>query len=134
MSREIKFRGFATKSKKMVDLHAITPLALQEGLLEAEGCGGVFIPFRDDIKLMQFTGLKDKNGVEIYEGDILQCDSEDGLVTGQIVFGEAGDESIWWSGFRLKVIDVTDYPDDEPVEIKVIGNIYENPELLEVSA
>jgi uncharacterized phage protein (TIGR01671 family) len=80
---------------------------------------------------MQFTGIKDKNGVEIYEADIVRFDTEDGIATSQVVFDDGDeDESTWISGLRFKVIDLADYEDDEPIGLVIIGNIYQNPELL----
>jgi uncharacterized phage protein (TIGR01671 family) len=94
----------------------------------------------DDYPLMQYTGLKDKTGREIYEGDIVRYETEDGDVwTAQIIW-DTGEENIFISGFKAQPIhDITDeiYDDNgnPPLgwtgEIEVIGNIYENPELLE---
>ncbi len=87
--------------------------------------------FGDDIILMQYTGLKDKNGKEIYEGDILKSDSfgytnDDKEINGKVVWNAYG--------WHIKVMNedgcehfcwIADFRD-----IEVIGNIYENPELL----
>ena len=79
--------------------------------------------YPEEIVLMQYTGLKDKNGKEIYEGDILNGDFPD------VVFWD-NDRGQW--GLRN-----SENPDDTLWEIKrdnnpeIIGNIYENPELLE---
>lgn len=81
--REIKFRAW--NGKEIVDLQAITPLALDDNMnnqLAMRGESGLFIPFSDEIKLMQYTGLKDMNGVaEVYECDIID---ESGLIVGNI--------------------------------------------------
>ena len=81
--------------------------------------------------LMQFTGLKDKNGKEIFEGDILSYgNKKDGIII-QIVWIDLSD-----NGFNILrqkdknvMHDIRIYRFDEQAE--VIGNIWENPELLE---
>ena len=93
-----------------------------------------------DCEIMQYTGLKDKNGKEIYEGDIVK--QEDSYYGNQIVrFGvvEIMDNEDYGSnqvcGFYLEKINPNG--DGEPRHMEynkykeVIGNIYENPELLE---
>lgn len=79
----------------------------------------------DDV--MQFTGLKDKNGKEIYEGDILKGDW---AITDDI---EVGAVEFYGGAFRFK-------PAGLPIEFgyyrkecEVIGNIYENPDLIDKS-
>lgn len=79
-----------------------------------------FEPYHKDIKLMQYTGLKDKNGKEIYEGDILRNYGND--IEDWVVSYEEG-----------KFIGIFDNVCEDLYEIhdfEVIGNIYENPELI----
>lgn len=84
----------------------------------------------DDYKIMQSTGLKDKNGVEIFEGDIVLFTIEDGF---DYVYGKPGriNLSLQW-GAGVRASSRGNYSLRECREVKIIGNIYENPELLEV--
>lgn len=90
-----------------------------------------------EVELMQYTGLKDKNDKEIYEGDIVSFEDSDGgyeypdlvVNTGIVEYGELG----FYFTNRIAV-DMADFyiKDGRCDEVEVIGNIYENPELLEV--
>ena len=83
-------------------------------------------------KLMQYTGLKDKNGVEIYEGDIVQ--SSFGIPPIRVrarVYFEDGCFSINTKDADPNITTLIHFMDCLNDEVEVIGNIYENPELLE---
>lgn len=79
----------------------------------------------DDLVLMQFTGLHDKNGKKIYEGDILKSDESFWKNENIVVNYQNGG----FYPFRFECQEQTDLLD--PKRSEIIGNIYENPELLE---
>ena len=79
------------------------------------------INISDEYELMQYTGLKDKNGTEIYEGDICKDSVE---YTTAPIRRHPGYFSF------MGCILGSDMLDQENMELEVIGNIYENPELL----
>ena len=111
--REIKFRAWNVATKVMVDLKKITPLALN---MDTDG---LFIPFSDGLPLMQFTGLYDKNGKEIYEGDIVQ-DYKNNLY-----------QEILYTSYIIKW-DINCFNTRRMSWLsEVIGNIYENGNLLD---
>jgi uncharacterized phage protein (TIGR01671 family) len=123
MSREIKFRAWVVRDSE--DDAEIVPY--MEDMNGVESYNDPFEEHRKgNIVLLQYTGLQDKNGREIYEGDILQDDYGAGEVEwvkehcAYMVFTR--NPSIY---HRLE-------SDGKLVQSEVIGSIYENPELLEV--
>jgi uncharacterized phage protein (TIGR01671 family) len=88
----------------------------------------VFYEAYKNFTLMQYTGLKDKNGKEIYEGDLLRCvfdDEDEDNTPSEVVFARGA----FFIGYEPNMICLT-VGECEADELEVIGNIYENPELL----
>ena len=115
--REIKFRAWDKKNKR---LYEVWELTLEEDgsvdILRMWGMKGrQMFKLGEEIELMQYTGLKDKNGKEIYEGDIVKTNNKR-IFSIEIpdIFYKLADGS-WMT----------------ETDFGVIGNIYENPELLE---
>ena len=128
---KIKFRAWDVEGNRMVDLHKLTPLILNTET------NGVFIPFLKKLIVEQFTGLKDKNGKEIYDGDYLEFLSCSGL---DILLEEEPKlqtymKPIFWNTDELcwAVGNTEDWfkPNikTDNYEFLVVGNIHENPEL-----
>lgn len=78
---------------------------------------------KDRFVLVQSTGLKDKNGEEVYEGDIVKVETRGGVVYGDVKYKSCS-FMICSEDMDRIMLDCWDY--------EVIGNIYENPELMEV--
>ena len=86
----------------------------------------------DEITLMQSTGLKDKNGQEIFEGDVVQF--EDCSEASDFLYINTGIIEWCQGGFHVTNRDsvlMEDLLDGDSLDVTIIGNIYENPELLE---
>ncbi|MFA5298150.1 MAG: YopX family protein [Lutibacter sp.] len=122
MSREIKFRAWDKAKDKWID-GAYGFHILGENML----IGGLFhdysIPDLNNIIVMQYTGLNDKNGKEIYEGDKLNNPNDASafeIIEWNVLNGcwQLGE-----NGFPIGKYRLSDF-------WEVIGNIYENPELL----
>ncbi|MCE8267937.1 hypothetical protein JJO14_09345 [Listeria monocytogenes] len=123
--RAIGFRAFVKETKKMLP---VTDLCFNE--IEAvgvSGCGNAnctlcvdWYSF-DDVVLMQYTGLKDKNGKKIFEGDMGW--DEHNECYGVVKF-EEGKFLYAWENIAEDLWEVAD-------SIEIYGNIHENPELLE---
>lgn len=121
--RNLKFRTWDALHKKMLTggetLSQFHPDGSMYAVVyDSEGCSA-------HIPLMQYTGLKDKNGVEIYEGDIVQITFDwgygPGSVYAEVVFEDAG--------YKFKSDAGCAYGTDG--SSLVVGNIYQHPELLE---
>lgn len=76
--------------------------------------------------LMQYIGIKDMNGVEVYEGDIVELANGSNFYIGTIIFSD----TYFCIKYKSKYREV-DYEYFFSAQFRVIGNIYENPELLD---
>ena len=123
--RQIKFRAWDKDKKKMIEqcpFQSYHEFVLTPGGIPFDLSGsGKVQPY----ELMQFTGLHDKNGKEIYEGDVVRYNHVylDHPVDFEVMFDEGG-----FGQRRIDGEEVSDWYEWE--ELEVIGNIYENPELL----
>ena len=129
--REIKFRGWHTVASKMFsaeEMAADQLTILPTGsFINVHGLDTRLSEIYDKSKFipLQYTGLKDKNGVEIYEGDIVRNELYEVFLVeywGEHWFGYVIRTGETWCGHLY-----------EYDEYEVIGNIYDNPEMLEVS-
>lgn len=110
--REIKFRAWLPDIQMMNNWMSGVDGGTKENIES-------YLDDPDSI-LMQYTGLKDKNGKEIYEGDIVHFKTKGGNeMTYDVRYSD------YHAGFKPTRLTQTNYQ-----EITVIGNIYENPELL----
>ncbi|EDN9715615.1 hypothetical protein GJB75_09920 [Listeria monocytogenes] len=134
--REIEYRAFVKETKKMLP---VTDLCFNETeAVGVSGCGDAnctlcvdWYSF-DDVVLMQYTGLKDKNGKKIFEGDIV-INSKGQIRYIAFLVQEAGFVVVLKnSDYRLGHRNTNECY-EKATHHKVIGNMHENPELLEVA-
>jgi len=135
MSREIKFRAKSIETEKWIygtylelgaGLHYIIPLLRYHPISESD-----YEKYQVDpetigqfVELAVFSSLKDKKGKEIFEGDIVELDGEQGMVF--IIIWS--DENL---GFMLEDTHLPNYTKSyENEELEVIGNIYDNQDLV----
>jgi uncharacterized phage protein (TIGR01671 family) len=127
MEREIKFRAWDKVHKKFLDEDDVC-IGLDGCLYSVEYIGDTCMHHSvtniteinsSKVILSQFTGLKDKKGVDVYEGDIVEWLQRDETRTRLVVKFE-------WDDLLSRVYT---YPYIGPTA-KIIGNVFENPELL----
>lgn len=125
MSRKVKYRVWDNENKSYNDPYSYAYYALtQDGRLDFYCHGDRMDEADPDVYFIeQYAGLKDKNGKEIYEGDIL--DDGEGHI-GKVLYNERiASFAYEWGNCGATFMSL--YTSD----MKVIGNIHENPELLE---
>jgi hypothetical protein len=124
--REIKFRCWDKEAEKMHEVWGVTPITL----CTKEGAQFPCYESRDKFVLMQYTGLKDGHGKEIYEGDVVVQFTGSGKEAqrGDVRWStnetgyQIGDAECWRLGIYAGMFGKN--------SLEVIGNIYENPDLL----
>ena len=127
--REIKFRAWLKKEKKMVNVETLF-IGINRLCFGNSKTEDLFFRDFEEVELMQYTGLKDKNGKEIYEGDIVLIKLDETSTWYKTVVGFKK------GAFIANLIDKEDYvyifhhgfTDDD---FEIIGNVYENKNLLE---
>lgn len=124
--REIKFRAWDKEKSRMILPNCLTEIEwnshdIPDAVEYNDGDG---LMHTNNFELMQYTGLKDKNGVEIFEGDI-------------VTDGTINKAPVIWDKYRWNIQEYYntsyDYPSEafsEGMPFEVIGNTYQNSELL----
>ena len=142
MKREIKFRAWHIEEKRFIDLNGFD--------IQFKGCsnpcsvytiyeqGKIRAIAPQEYELMQFTGLKDKNGKEIFEGDICSVNAELNLgfagkfyevQIGAVVYGGLGSFCVKIGSVKVPIMHFIDNHKSlihNTERIKIIGNIHEN--------
>lgn len=118
--RELKFRAW-NKIRKIMSYDVTLYANGWVKCVFEDGTEEKFPPkiAKEILVIMQYIGLKDENGKEIYEGDIIRC------------YGGAYWNGIYEYNYVIEVRDIRDLNDIVHSEnVKILGNKYENPELL----
>ena len=118
----LRFRAWHKPTKKMFEVFCFTDKEVFENNIDGVGATPINPANIDDCVLEQCTGLKDKNGRLIYEGDIVFYG---GVELWWVVFEEK------YCSFELLRKDGNGLSMSAHKEMTVVGNIHENPELLE---
>jgi len=120
--RTLKFRAWDKEKKIMVYLEKPLAIAFDGNVVFDSGNG--FVETTKKYIPLQFTGLTDRNGKEIYEGDIVRC-----FMNGE----EHSLNVIKWADYGYTMTDFEDESGERVLwfcEVEVIGNIWKNPDLI----
>ena len=136
MGREIKFRVWNTISKEMTLFDTPFFTCIKDPVVGFRNCACKRIMIGGYTEAMQFVGIFDKNGKSIYEGDIVKGTKPKyisecigvveyhGMSFGY--WGKRNDGTAWMDTVTSKILEKDNIDDG----IEVIGNVYENPEIL----
>ena len=132
MNREIKFRAWDIQNKRMIYFNAFEQWGFidhtKDSTRSSTSCDRLMLSTDPkEFLWMQFTGLLDKNGKEIYEGDVVRIWADPKHYGGYT--GHDYAEAVVWNPQEAR-FELTEHGFYDFEFIQVIGNIYENKELL----
>lgn len=124
-----KFKAWHKSMQRMSEVLAISFERQKVKIRHLRGTTHMTVPF-NDVELMQSTGLFDKNDKEIFGNDIVEWEHKD---TGQLVRGivKYDTELGFWGMTDVRFNDLRAIGYLANQKVTVLGNIYENPELVE---
>lgn len=137
----LKYRAWYVLAEEMINEILMISFVRKEIIGKfSDGSTSVPLKFEDkrngeDVILMQSTGLFDKNGKEIFEGDVIAIEVDDtGTPINARVFQNSKIGVLMFHVFEdNEDVPMVELLEDNSVAFEIIGNIYENPELLEVT-
>lgn len=126
-----RYRAWLKEDKEMID---VEEMDFYNGELDFIGDGITWMCKSNDCVLMQSTGLRDKNGKEIFEGDIIAIEVDDtGTPINARVFQNSKKGILMFHVFEdNEDVPMVELLEDDSVAFAIIGNIWEDGELLDV--
>lgn len=123
-----RYRAWDKENKKMIDVDVLN---WNNGEVDFIGDGITFMLKANDIELMQSTGLTDKNGKEIFEGDILSIETDEENVKVEVYWDSKHALFAFESKKYNEKEPLAELFEDNPYPFKIIGNIWEDGDLLD---
>ena len=125
--KEFKMKAWLKKENKMVSIIGID---LNYQYIRYTDDGNLFkddykIADFKDIELLQFTGLKDNGGQELYEADVIKFNDGVDDIYGLISYDDED------GTYRVSYENITEHLSDREGDFEIVGNIFENPDLHE---
>lgn len=127
--RDIKFKAWNKVLNKMYSHEEL--LKLTKDIVKNEFITGIYLPLNSDIELLKYTGFKDKNNKEIYEGDIVEFYFDGEIKKNKILYENDRGFYIYVESYGYKFALNIKSLNHFDRETNILGNIYENPELLD---